>query len=180
MSTFSCGSTSLKFSVPVLACIGMLLFIAGQATPAHADARSLLSQTSYVKVNAQTKPVSASRGARSMLVIAVAVSPGYHINSNHPSDEFLIATKVTLSAAPRGIELGTPVYPPAKTISTPASDKPMSVYTGKIDIKVPVTISRGARPGHYLVSGSFYSQGCTSTACFAPKNLSFSAPLIVK
>src|SRR5947199_4680740 len=62
----------------------------------------------YLTAEAPQKMV-AKRGAPAEAHISVSVQPGFHVNSNTPSDQYLIPLKLTWSPGP--LEAGAVVFP---------------------------------------------------------------------
>ena len=73
--------------------------------------------------------------------IPVTVKEGYHVNSNTPSEEYLIPLKLTWTST-GALEGGTVTYPKPQLEKFDFSDgKPISVYMGNIEL---VTSTVGA------------------------------------
>jgi thioredoxin:protein disulfide reductase len=120
-----------------------------------------------LKVEARVEP--APPGAT--LVLNATLEPGWHVNSHHPSEEYLIATTVKVDAA-GGVRAGEPVYPEGVMKKFAFAEKPLSVYEGAFSVKVPITFE-GARPTE--VSGTVEFQACNDTQCLAPASVPFRA-----
>lgn len=123
----------------------------------------------YLTVDASQKLV-AKRGTSAESKIAVSVDPGFHVNSNAPSDAYMIPLKLTWT--PGGaLEPGAVVFPKPKLEKYEFSEKPLSVFTGDFDLiakfKVPADASQG--PG--IMVGKLHYQACNSNACFPPKTV---------
>lgn len=99
------------------------------------------------------------------------VAPGFHINSNTPKSEFLIATVLKLDA-PTDIVIGRVRYPKGEELSFPfAPDEELSVYSGNFAIAVMVRPLHDVIPTKYMVRGQLRYQACDKAACYPPKNL---------
>ena len=84
----------------------------------------------HLKVGEPPK-VAGKRGAAVQAKIPLAVDPGFHVNSNTPSDEYLIPLKLTWKST-GALEGGQVIYPkPSFRKNTSFSEKPLSVFTGK-------------------------------------------------
>jgi hypothetical protein len=122
--------------------------------------------SSHLTAEAPQKLV-AKRGASAEAKIAVSVEPGFHVNSNTPSEAYLIPLKLTWT--PGTLEPGEVIFPKPRLEKYEFSDKPLSVFTGDFDLtakfKVPATASQG--PG--IMLGKIRYQACNDRACFAPK-----------
>jgi thiol:disulfide interchange protein DsbD len=115
--------------------------------------------------------VEAAAGASSgTLVVTGRISPGWHVNSHVPSEDYLIPTEVRVRPA-AGVKLGEAKYPPGQSKKFSFSEKPLSVYEGGFDVEIPVSWT-GALPG---ISGTLDFQPCNETQCLPPASVPFSS-----
>jgi hypothetical protein len=134
----------------------------------------------YASVSATAVPAAATIGGTAKIVVTIAVSPGFHVNSAHPNDPDLIPTVVSTASVP-GLIFGTPVYPTSKTINAPSlSQKPLSVYTGTIKIRIGIKVAKSAKPGSYKVPITVSYQGCNASACYPPTSSTVSTTVTVQ
>jgi len=99
------------------------------------------------------------------------VSPGFHINSNTPHAEYLIATTLKMEP-PTDIVVGKVTYPAGKDMSFPFSpDEKLSVYTGDFTVEVKVRPLHTVVPGKYAMRGKLRYQACDNAQCYPPKQL---------
>jgi hypothetical protein len=99
------------------------------------------------------------------------VAEGFHVNSNKPSEEYLIPTALTLDA-PTDIVIGKITYPPGKDVSFAfAPDQKLNVYSGDFAVSVLVRPLTKVLPGDYAVHGQLKYQACDNAACYPPKKL---------
>jgi len=111
------------------------------------------------------------RGKSGTLDLRFHVVTGYHVNSNKPSEEFMIPTALHLDAA-NDILLGKVDYPEGHDMSFEfAPDQKLNVYTGNFTVGVLVRVLHTATPGKYAMRGSLKYQACDDRACYPPKNL---------
>jgi thioredoxin:protein disulfide reductase len=121
--------------------------------------------------------VTAKAGAPAEASLTVQLRPGYHCNSNTPSDEYLIPLKLTWSAG--ALESAEVSYPKPRMEKYSFSEKPLSVYTG--DFKIVTKFKAGAAPGISALSGKLRYQACTDRMCLPPKTVDVTLPVeIVK
>jgi len=123
----------------------------------------------YLTAEAPQK-LEARRGTSVEAKIAVSVQPGFHVNSNTPSDDYLIPLK--LKWEPGGaLEPGAVIFPKPQMEKYEFSEKPLSVFTGDFSLvarfKVPANASQG--PG--IMLGKLRYQACNSNSCFPPKTV---------
>lgn len=119
--------------------------------------------------------VEGKRNAAVQAKIPVAVDPGFHVNSNTPSDEYLIPLKVAWTA--KGVlEGGEVVYPKASMEKYEFTEKPLSVFTGSFEIVVNFKVSANAPAGPGVAAGKLSYQACNRTTCFPPKSVEIAVP----
>ena len=105
--------------------------------------------------------------------------PGYHANSNAPSDEYLIPLRLTWSTGP--LEVASVVYPKPQLEKYSFSDKPVSVFSGYFEILTRFKVSASAMPGLSILGAKLRYQACNDRMCFPPKTVDVSLPVeIVK
>jgi hypothetical protein len=112
--------------------------------------------------------------------VPLSLQEGYHVNSNKPSDEYLIPLQLTWSKGvlePAGV-----VYPKARLEKYQFSpDKPLSVFSGSFELIAKFTVPATAVAGPAAMSGKLRYQACNNTMCLAPKNMDVAIQLdIVK
>ena len=111
------------------------------------------------------------RGQSGTVDLKFHVANGYHVNSNKPSEEFMIPTVLHLDAT-TDIVLGKIDYPTGQDLSFEfAPDQKLNVYTGTFTIGVLVRPLHTVLPSKYAMRGSLKYQACDDRACYPPKNL---------
>src|SRR6266852_2891326 len=81
---------------------------------------------------APPKKVTAKMGAVSEAPLTIQLRPDYHVNSNTPSDEYLIPLRLTWAAGP--LETSAAVLPKPSMDKYTSSDKPMSVFPADLEL----------------------------------------------
>jgi Disulphide bond corrector protein DsbC len=109
--------------------------------------------------------------------IPVIILDGYHVNSNTPSDEYLIPLKVTWTSL-GALEGGQVTYPKAEKITV--GDQSLSVFTGKLDLTANFKVSAKAPAGPGVAAGKLSFQACNNKMCFPPKSVEFNVPYQVQ
>lgn len=113
--------------------------------------------------------------------IPLSVEPGYHVNSDKPSEEYLIALKITWEKEAMGaLEPGTVTYPKATLEKYEFSEKPVSVFTGNFDVTASFKVAANAPAGPGSAVGKLKYQACSSKACYAPKTIDVTIPYSVQ
>jgi len=144
---------------PRAACAAVLFLLAaaGFAAPAPAPA-------SLLKIDARVE----SGATGKTLVLDAKLEAGWHVNSHHPSEDYLIATSVTVDPA-GGVAAGEPKYPEGMLKKFAFAEKPLSVYEGAFSITVQLQGSAEK------VGGAIEFQACSDTQCLAPASVRFQA-----
>ena len=108
-------------------------------------------------------------GDRVDLVATLTIAPELHINSQKPTQEYLIPTQLTFLPLP-GIRFLESSYPPAemKVFAFSAGEK-LSVYEGQVVIRSQAEITAEAPIGRQTVRAVLSYQGCNDKSCFAPQ-----------
>ena len=107
-----------------------------------------------------------------MTAILLEVKEGYHAQSHMPLDPNLIPFEVKLNDAP-GLSFGEVQYPEPKVEDYPALGK-LSVYTGRVIVRIPVTVKPDAKPGPVEITGKLRYQICDDKVCYPPESPTFS------
>jgi Thiol:disulfide interchange protein DsbD, N-terminal len=139
----------------------------------------LLAQNSGYLTVGEVPKVAAKRGAAVEARIAVAVRPGFHVNSNTPSDEYLIPLKLTWKST-GALQAGTVVYPKPTMEKYEFAEKPLSVFTGNFDLVAHFKVAPNAPVGMGAAVGQLRYQACSDRACYPPKTIQITLPYIVQ
>ena len=78
--------------------------------------------------------------------IPMAVKPGFHVNSNKPSEEYLIPLKLTWKST-GALEAGRLIYPKPAQEKYEFSEKPLSVFSGKFAVIANFKVAANAPAG---------------------------------
>jgi thiol:disulfide interchange protein DsbD len=147
-----------------------LAFAGGSALgQSSADAVKLAPALSVDKVK---------QGSAFQAAVVVNVENGYHINSNHPTDTFLIGTALKLEKAD-GITAGLVRYPKPTLKKFSFSPKPLSVYEGRAVLKFSATAAPGISAGSHTIHAKLTVQACSDQACLIPKTVDVDIPFEV-
>lgn len=123
--------------------------------------------------------VTAKAGSTAEVKLAVEIRPGYHANSNTPSDDYLIPMRLTWNPGP--LEAAEVVYPKGQMEKYSFSETPLSVYSGDFQILTRFKVAAGAAPGPAVLAGKLRYQACNDRMCLPPKTVDVSLPVdIVK
>lgn len=139
----------------------------------------LAAQTSGYLTAGQPAKVAGKRNASVQARIPLSVQAGYHVNSNTPSDEYLIPLKLTWTV-PGALKPGVVVYPKPSLEKYQFSEKPLSVLTGSFDLIANFQVSPDAPGGPGAAAGKLRYQACNDRACFPPKTIDITVPYQVQ
>ena len=115
--------------------------------------------------------IKVTQGKSNSAELQFRVESGFHINSNQPTEKYLIPTTVTLDP-PTDLVVGKTTYPRGKESSFAfAPDEKLSVYTGDFDVTVQVRALKSVLPGKYEIRGKLRYQACDNAQCYPPKSL---------
>lgn len=138
----------------------------------------LSAQNSAILTIAPPQKLTAKRNSETEWKLAVSLAPGYHVNSNTPSESYLIPLKLTWTAGP--LEVLRVDFPKPQREKYEFSPKPLSVFTGNFDITTRFKIPADATPGPGIVPGKLRYQACNNNACFAPKTIEVKLPVEIR
>ena len=124
------------------------------------------------ETNAQTITGSISKGrvkkgstARGYIVLRIPRR--LHVNSYRPKSKYAIPTRVRVSAV--GAKAFGVTYPPGKMRKFEFSDKPISVYEGRVVFGFKVRVPKGFKGRYLTVKARVRYQACTNQVCYPPK-----------
>jgi hypothetical protein len=142
------------------------------------------AQTNVLSV-APPEKLIVKAGAAASAKLTVQLRPGYHCNSNKPSEDYLIPLKLTwgiqqgTSGPP--IEVADVTYPQPRLETYSFSKQPLSVYTGDFEIVTKFKVPASAPVGTLVLSAKLHYQACNDRMCLQPKTVDISLPVdIVK
>ena len=115
-------------------------------------------------------------GAAGQIELKINVVEPFHVNSNPPSEPNFIPLEIKF-ADTAGVTVGKPVYPQGAPKKFEFSDKPLSVYTGEVTIKLPVTIAKTAA-GLQTLNGELKFQPCDDEVCYPPQTVVVALPVM--
>jgi DsbC/DsbD-like thiol-disulfide interchange protein len=125
---------------------------------------------------APPEPLTVKRGSTAVENLKVEVLPGFHVNSDHPRDEFLIPLKLTWQGAP--LETKSITFPKPEEIQV--GNDHLVVFTGTFDIRTEFAVPRNAPAGSTTITGKLRYQACSNQMCFRPASLEIKLPVTVE
>ena len=127
----------------------------------------------------QSQKVAGKRNDAVQAKIPASVQAGFHVNSNTPTDEYLIPLKLTWTST-GALEGGHVTYPKPTLEKYEFSDSPLSVFTGNFDLVADFKVAANASAGPGVAVGKLRYQACNNKACFPPKTIEVTVPYQVQ
>lgn len=132
-----------------------------------------------VKVSAGQSVYKIKRGAPAQITVVIEVGDGYHINSNRPTEKYLIPTALKIERI-AGLSTTPVTYPKAKLQKFEFSKTPLSVFEGKAVLKLSARGLPSLATGSYTLKGKLTVQACNNQQCLRPQTIDVSIPLQVE
>jgi thiol:disulfide interchange protein DsbD len=133
---------------------------------------------STVNIRPQQAEYKVKRGSAVQAAVVLSINHGYHINSNRPTEKFLIPTAFKLEPV-SGLRASAVGFPKAKLQKFQFSQKPLSVYEGEVILRFTVRALPTLAPGSYTLKGKLTVQACNDTACLRPSTVEVNIPVQV-
>lgn len=130
---------------------------------------SLRAQPNNVLTITPSDHVSIKRGGSTEIKLKLELRPGFHVNSDKPSDDYLIPLKLTWAKDP--LQAEQVVYPKPQMEKYDFSLTPLSVFSGTFEIVTHFKAPPTASPGPAMMNGKLRYQACNNKECLAPKNV---------
>jgi thiol:disulfide interchange protein DsbD len=129
-------------------------------------------------IQVSVAPVTIASGSHGEARVTIRVREGWHINANPPSLDYMIPTEVSLVAT-GGITAAKPVYPKAREQKLSFEEKPLLVYDGEVEVRVPLVAVAGTSTGRVKLPGTLGFQSCNDQVCLAPAEVPFEVVVTV-
>ena len=143
-------------------------FAPGANSIAAAQSSDVPSPAAVVKPHVFVSLASVPRGKEFQVAVVVDIAHGYHMNSHHPTDQYLIATTLT-PKLPAGFELLDTLYPAGRVEKFSFSpDKGLDVYSGSVTLKLRLVAHNDAPIGAVTFPVTLRYQACNDTTCLPP------------
>ncbi|MCF8243275.1 MAG: protein-disulfide reductase DsbD, partial [Melioribacteraceae bacterium] len=118
------------------------------------------------------------RGSELKLAVKAVIEETWHINSDKPNEEYLIASELTIDGE-SPFTLKHIQFPKAKELSFSFSDQPVSVFEGEILVGAIVQTPAEIDPGNYMIPVSFTYQACNDVTCMPPQTITMDVNISV-
>ena len=118
-------------------------------------------------VSGEIKGGVVKRGQPVKAVVTLDLPSELHVNSNRPTEAYLIPTTV-IPTAP-GLKLGLVKFPDAHDRKFAFSEKPLNIFEGKVTFLFDVTVPKTFKSKKAVVDVAVRYQACTEEVCYPPK-----------
>lgn len=125
------------------------------------NAKDVLKPKAYASLS----PVP--RGKTFEVAVVAEILPGFHVNSNKPAEDYLIATELQ-PELPAGFKVLSTIYPPGKLKKFDFSEKKLSVYEGTFTLRMKIQAPPDAPLGKTPLPLALRYQACNDFACLPP------------
>jgi len=129
---------------------------------------SSLAQTNNVLTVASDR-LTIKRNAEGDVKLKAQLRTGFHVNSDKPSEEYLIPLKLTWAKEP--LQLEQIAYPKPQMEKYDFSPTPLSVFSGNFEIVTRFKAPASAAPGPAMMNGKLRYQACNNKECLPPKTI---------
>jgi suppressor for copper-sensitivity B len=106
-------------------------------------------------------------GSQAGLIAAITIENDWHVNSDKPTLEYLIPTKLALTL-PDGWAPAAITYPAAKMKKFSFQEEPLSVFDGSANAKVRLVVPANSTASHAAVKAVLSYQSCNDRQCLPP------------
>ena len=111
--------------------------------------------------------------------LRLEIKAGWHINSNTPSLEYLIPTRIEFPDA-GSVLVDQVVYPEAHLVTLKFADTKLSVFEGAGTVRATIRPPRDRAAGALTARARLVYQACSDTTCLAPETVEFVISLRVE
>lgn len=138
----------------------------------------LIAQMAPTLTVAPVPTLKVRKGSVAAVTLRAVLPPGFHANSNTPTDEYLIPLSLKWTGGP--LTVGNVTYPKGSMEKYSFSPKPLSVVTGEFSISTKFNVPANAPNGASSENGTIRYQACNDRMCFAPKSVPVSVTIEVE
>lgn len=132
-----------------------------------------------VKIEAAVRNSTVAPGDETALWVRARVEPGHHIQSDRPTESYIVPTELTVEA-PAGIVVSGIEYPPAEMKEFAfAKGKKWSVFPESPVFSAAVRASEDAEQGEVTLKVRLDYQACSDEQCLPPESVETTVKLTV-
>ncbi len=135
-----------------------------------------LSTAKKVSVEIKLSSDKIQVGTTAQAAVQLSINENWHVNSHHPTFDYLIGTAFDLQAQ-EGIILTDVQYPQGKLVSLSFAEQPIDVYEGTTTIFASIKFSDKLATGRDTLKASIIVQACNNQLCLAPATIEVNIPV---
>ena len=144
------------------------------STPASTQINSLSAVLSVTP----PQKVIAKRNETVPVDLRIDLRPGYHVNSDKPTDPYLIPLKITWFNGP--VQAGDTIFPKPTMQKFEFSEHPLSVFENTFKLTTKIKVAQDAPVGPVKLQGKLRYQACNEKMCLPPRTLDVSVPVEIR
>jgi len=145
------------------------LILLGMSAPARSGPAGGLRDAEIVQIGTIQEPILGP-GDTVIVGVPLMVKPGFHVQANPASDEFLIPLDLTFEPV-AGLSARSTIYPAPERHRLEGGDVDLLTYQGKILLGVPFVAADTDTGRIVAVSGSLRYQACDDARCYMPRRI---------
>ena len=158
----------LAITFAILAPLSLVSLAQTGAKPS--GSATVVKPTGYISVDA-IRP-----GDKFKIVIALEITPGYHVQGHIPSSKDLVATEVKFEPV-AGLTIASPQYPAAKYEKLASlGEEEYAVNDGTIYITADAEAAGTIKTGDVVIRARATAQACNDHVCLAPSEIDIAIP----
>ncbi|MBM3311702.1 MAG: DUF255 domain-containing protein [Candidatus Aminicenantes bacterium] len=123
-----------------------------------------------VKVIPPAEPLKP--GQAYTLTLELTIRPPFHINSDQPTEDFLVGTTVDFKPV-AGVVFDKIKFPPAEVRKLALAENPLSIFEGRVRVTAEVALSPAFKGDSLVIEGTVGYQACDDQSCLPPSDVSF-------
>ncbi len=111
-------------------------------------------------------------GQTAAVTLEVSIRAPYHVQSDQPSEDYLIATTVEFKSR-AGVTIERIKFPRGEMRKLSLSENPLSIYEGTVKITADITVAADFAGAEFAIEGTLGYQACDDTSCLPPADIPF-------
>ncbi|MCB1054433.1 MAG: thioredoxin family protein [Acidobacteria bacterium] len=157
----------MELNRPRLGRLAAGILAAALALSVAGPAAAQFQREEKAKVELLADRASYALGSSARVAVMLAVEDGWHINSDHPTLDYLIPTQATL-ILPEGWPEARLTYPQPEMLSFSFVDEPIAVFEGRVAILADLEIPADASGDGGRIRAEVRYQACNDSQCLPP------------
>ena len=106
------------------------------------------------------------------LTLELSIRAPFHINSDQPTEDFLIGTTVDFKPK-AGVTFGKIKFPPGEMRKLALAENPLSIYEGLVKVAAEAVLAPDFKEKILVIEGTVGYQACDDQSCLPPADVAF-------